>query len=491
MAQGVSLSWEGELSLLASPALEAMELALVASFGAWELEATSAFEGGVYEEQSFRAEGFSLGYRLSWEGKCVLSPQGRVLKRLTKSLDGAYYDQLCWGPAGPHFRYAWLEGEFPSPWGDFSAKAYRASNYTQYVAWLYFLQAYRWDAAAGRWLPISSAWAGVKEAAYIAAKVRLKALVGGTWRSRTEYNLRASFDPAEQDGPFSPAEEAVRYLDAKYREGWYLREPIALEEVKVYLWRMGHSQYTCEFESAAEEGEPSWSLEAVWEGQGGGISLAKVGFTLTDWRWCRAQGELELVLDPEGFDELSLELEGLPLLPGLTTEIDVSLDIDDRTLSIDSGWEGGAAGATLRGGAIWDGTRLTGLSLYALECGGYLGVGRKWRALWVIARPPSPRPSWYTGAHFRALASTDSYEDGLLALERWWYSPAGKCEISVSFYFAPGEAPFGLSRLLLEVSLCPSQDWELGLSFQSRDPAVADSGPSLVLSWDLKLDPPL
>ena len=481
----VSGSWQGELTLIPTFSLTDAELTLVAALGPWVLSNIASFHDGIYERHTFQLRGYTLGYRLTLEGKCVLSPQGRVLKHLYRTLDGARYHQLLWGPAGPHFRYAWLRGELPFLQGTLAAKAYLAANYPSDITWRYFPELYAWDAGEGRWRPLGALWAEVRKAAFIAAKVYLRALVEGRWRSRTEYNLRVSLAPEARKEPFSLAGEARRYLDGKYPGGWELRAPIDPGLVKVYLWRRGISEYSFGFHSSSEGEEPEWELEISWAGRGG-IGFEELMLNWERWRWCGAVGELSLSFSPAGFAGLSLEISGFPLLSGITAALDLSLTPTSQRGSLAFGWRGTSERVILHGGVAGQEGTIAGLALYGLELS-LLGVGREWRALWVLARPPSPRPSWYTKAGFKRLATTGDYEDGLFSHRAWWYGPAGRCELAVSAYFGDAAA-FGLSRILIQASFPISEGFKLGVSFQSDDSATPAVDPSLTLSWTLELD---
>ena len=481
---GVDCRWEGELALLGRPALEEAELELSAGLGSWEFSSLSSFADGLFSGQTFELQGYGWGYRLAVAGKCVLSRQGRVLKRLYRSLDEVCYDQLLWGPAGTHFRYFWLKGELPTLLGTFTGKAYHSANYPSDITWRYFPEVYTWNAGAGRWQPTGRVWAEVQKTAFIAAKVRLRALVEGQWRSRTEYSLRVSLAPEDRVEPFSLAGEARRYLDAKYPGGWELRTPIDPGLVKVYLWRRGISEYSLRFHSSSEWEEPEWELEISWAGRSG-IGFEELELDWEGWRWCDAVGEFSLSFSQAGFAGLSLELSGFSLVSGLTAALGFSLTPASQRCSLAFDWLETAGRTTLHGGVAGQGGAITGLALYGLELS-LRGVGWEWRVLWVFARPPSPRPSWYTKAGFKRLATTGDYEDGLISHRAWGYGPAGRSELAVSAYFADAAA-FGLSRILIQASFPISKGFELGISFQSDDPATPGVAPALTLSWTLEL----
>lgn len=483
----ISGYWQGELTLVPALSLPTSAVKLEVSQGSWKISSTSSFEKGSYECQTFRLRGYALGYRLALEGKCVLSPQGRTLKHLYRSLGGVLYDQLLWGPTGPHFRYAWLKGEFPTQQGTLSGKAYHSANYPGDITYRYFPQVYAWDAEAGRWRPTGSIWGEVMEAAFIAAKVRLRALVGGVWRSRTEYSLRVTLDPGDRVEPFTLAEAARRYLDAKYPTGWELREPIDLELVKVYLWRRGVSEYSLRFESPSQGQEPEWELEVTFGGRRG-LAFEELEFDWEGWHWCGTEGELTISFSQAGFDGFWLELSGFSLFSGITATLELSLATTLQQLSLSPAWRGTSGQTSLYGGVHWHDGTVEGLVVYGLELSHQGGADRKWRALWVVNRPPSPRPSWYTTAGFERLAETGTYEDGLLSLSAWWYGPHGKDQLTLTMYFSSeSKTLFGISRVQLTLSFKVTDSLELRVLFQSEDPVTLERDPSLAFTWTLEL----
>jgi len=490
LASAVSGSWEGTLALLPRFTVEDAAWELGLSFGQWEITSDSRFKDGAYKEQAFHAKGYLLGYRLTLEGKAVFSPQGRVLKHLYRTLGETHYHQLLWGPPGAHYRYGWLKGELPTAWGEWTAKAYRRANSTAEITYVYFPEAYTWDVEAGRWKRRGTFWAGVKEVAFIAGKVRLRALVEGTWRSRTEYNLRALFDPEVHGEPFSLAEEATCYLNAKYPQGWYLREPIDPAQVKVYLWRAGYTEFTLGFATTADDREPQGKLTITWADSGAGLGFSSLKVTYGAWTWCRGSGDLVFSLDPSGLKGFTASLTGLPLAFYVTMDLELSLTLTAQKLVLTPHWEGGHGCLSLFGNALWEDRTLSGLALYGVKAEGYIGPGRRWEVLWVLRRPPYPQPSWYRSADFEKVAATGEYEDGLVSLESWGYGPEGKRKLGLLIYFASGRAPLGLSRFRLESSFPLTADFKAGLVFQTDDPSTIPQDPSLALTWNLTFESP-
>jgi len=483
LPEPLSGQWEGELVLHGQLELYEATLTFTAPLGPWTLTSESEFEHGLFSNQTFELQGFAFDYRLTWESKAVFSPTEKVLKRLYRTAGGISYDQLLWQAPGPHWRYGWLKGEFPLPSGELWAKAYHRCNSSSDIDYFMFTDAYRWDAGAGCWRPLGDLSAGVRERAFIAGKVRLTALVDGSWRSRTEYNLRALLVPGAASEPFVLAPEAVRYLDAKYPDGWSLREPIDPELVKVYVWYSHYEEYTLGWESEPWPGR-TLELAAVFSGLGGGVGFAEVSAEAEGWYLCGGMGELELSLEPENGPMLSASLEGLPGPAGFKFDLSLDLSLSELALSLTPSWSGPGGCVSLHAG-LAGGWGISELCLYGVEAQGHLAA-TEWEALLVFSRPPSPRPSWYTRAEFKKIVAIGEYEDGRLALIRKGYTPKGKYELSFCAYLGPASGSlFSITRFLVmvEFSLTGGASWEI--SWESRDPESPAASASLALCWEL------
>ncbi|HAF70606.1 MAG: hypothetical protein XD60_0744 [Acetothermia bacterium 64_32] len=480
LPEPLSGQWEGELSLYPRFALHQATLTLEVPLGAWTLKSESEIEQGLFSDQTFQLAGFALDYRLTLEGKAAFSPQGKVLKHLYRTIEDERFPQLLWQVPGPHWRYGWIKGELPLASGELWAKAYHRSNSASEIDYFMFTEAYRWE--GGRWRPLAVTSAGVRERAFVAGRVRLKAFVDGRWRSRTEYNLRVLFQPKEAFEPFALAPEALAYLDAKYPDGWLLREPIEPELVKVYVWYSHFEEYTLGWNSEPWPGR-TLELSGVFSGEGGKTSFAELCLEGEGWPLFGGVGEFELSLG-EGIS-LGGTLAGLPGLAGM--RFDISLELSPSglvlsctpSLSVSGGCVSLYAGATGKGG-------VSELSLYGVGAKGHL-VATKWQVLLVFERPPSPRPSWYTDADFKRIAATGEYEDGLLVLARRGYGPSERWELSLCMYLGPvEEALFSLTRLLVTLELSLGKEASFELSWESSDPESPEGSPSLTTAWEVE-----
>ncbi|MGC9529531.1 MAG: hypothetical protein ACP5G2_02780 [Candidatus Bipolaricaulaceae bacterium] len=459
-----------------------MELGL--STGGWTLSATSTFAEGALARAYLETAGYIMGYRLKVRGKLALSGQPKLVKRLYRSLDEQAYDQLRWELFGPHFRYGWLKGEYPLPGGELTAKAYLRADSSAEVEQLYFLDAYRWLPGESAWAAGTPLVAAAKHRAFVAGKVRLQALVDGEWRSRTEYNLRAHFVPTASPS-VRLAAPATEYLNAKYPHGWQLREPIAVEEVKVYLWLPAYSELELQWEGELGAGPGKLEVEATFADRGAGRELSQVEVSWSGQGPLLARpAAVTATWTPQGgLDEIAAEVEGLTLWKRLTADLAIHANPTGGELSIVPTWSGWPADVALHGEVEWQDGALRGLRLYGMSAAWRLGTSHRLEAVWALCRPPYPRPAWYRTADFEELAETGEFEDARLAISKEgrdhsWLAAA---------YFGPGAArPLGCTRICTELTVRIGRSSELELAFQTDHPGTEGHDPSLRLGWGLQ-----
>ncbi|MBC7093900.1 hypothetical protein H5T53_07880 [Candidatus Bipolaricaulota bacterium] len=482
LAQSLSGTWTGDLTLLPSVEVSEATLTLTVTSGRWTLTSATSLDHGVWTDQTFLVHGYALSFRLTVDGKAVFSPVGKVLKHLYRSWAGTRYDQLRWEVPGAHYRYGWVKGEFPFLWGEVTANAYHRANSSSDISSRAFLDVYGWDEGGG-WLPLLGQ-AGVKEEAFIAGKVRIKYWDGQQYRYRTEYNLAVTFDPTSPE-PFTLAPAAMAYLDARHGpENWWV-DMIYLEEAKVYQWREAYLEYTVTVKPELPHGWGSAKLETVFADLGAGPGFSTAVFTWSRFPLARLAVDWEATWTKEvGLAEVSASIGGIPLCCGVDLALDLDLSTAESAVNVTPSWQGLDGCLSLYGAVGWHDGTLTGGSLYGAKASCALGPGVQGQLVVAFARPPYPRPAWYTGAGFRTVAETGTYEDVRLGVTWKGRGAYGQHSVESGLYWADRtRAPFGFTRLTLSGSFRVLPALTVGVSYQTDDPATPEVDPGLTVSW--------